>query len=175
MTFRILINCLFYTSLIILGILVSCTSVKPQKHKNNKFDDDLTKFRTNYQFTDTLNKTADINKFKDTTIVPENDINNSLDSIIRYITENYKNSKAPIYRVQVYSNKNREMAKQAKLIVYKKFLDIDVYTTYHQPNIRVRVGNFINRLDAYRIYVALKSDFNNILIVQDKIKISKIK
>jgi len=171
MSLRLLLHSVFLSFFLIVG---SCVSVKPQKYKKYKFDDDLTNFRPRYQISDTVNQAVNI-RFIDTLIIPEKHINSSLDAIFRRIAENNKDSKIPIYWVQVYSNTDREKAIQAKRDVYQNFLDIDVDITYHQPNFRVRVGSFIHRLDAHRMYVALKNGFENILIVPDEVKISKIK
>ena len=168
---RLFFHIVFLTSLIIAG---SCASVKPQKHKKYKFDDDLTNFRPSYQISDTLYQAVNI-KLIDTLIIPEKHINSSLDAVLVRISENNKDLKIPVYRVQVFSNIDREKAKQAKRDVYQKFLDVDVSIDYYSPNFRIRVGYFIHRLNAYRMYIALKDDFKNVLIVPEKVRISKIK
>jgi hypothetical protein len=42
---------------------------------------------------------------------------------------------------------------------------------YNQPTFRVKVGDFVDRLDAQRVYAGLLADFPNAMVVQDKVEI----
>lgn len=97
-------------------------------------------------------------------------INNLLDSIAYY---NKFIDKAIGYRVIVYSGINREEANKVKEKIYKRFPDIDVYTTYKQPSFKVKVGDFFTRLEAQKMYNQLRNNFPNVLVIEDEIIIHR--
>ncbi|SFC49723.1 Sporulation related domain-containing protein [Flexibacter flexilis DSM 6793] len=97
-------------------------------------------------------------------------INTLLDSIAYY---NKFIDKAMGYRVIVYSGINREDANKVKEKIYKRFPDIDVYTTYKQPSFKVKVGDFFTRLEAQKMYNQLRNNFPNVLVIEDEIIIHR--
>ena len=45
--------------------------------------------------------------------------------------------------------------------------DVSVYLTYNSPNFRVKVGDYTDRVEAYKAYIALKEVFPNALLVEE--------
>lgn len=75
------------------------------------------------------------------------------------------------YRVQIYSGTSREDANNARSRSYALFPDITPHIAYVQPNFRVKVGDFIDRLEAQRVYAALLAEFPNALVLPERIEI----
>lgn len=98
-----------------------------------------------------------------------------LDSIIQSSVEaSIKNPGMQGYRIQIYSNSDRKMANEIRTKCLQLYPDIDVYLIYQQPSFKVRVGDFRNKIEAYPVYRDLLKDFDNVLIVPDRINLPKL-
>lgn len=103
-------------------------------------------------------------------IPPKHDLADEIDSVMSII----KASRSEVkflngYTVQVYSGNNREQAKEAKNKVYELFEAYDPEITYIQPNFKVSVGKFYDRLEANRVYIDLKKEFPNAIVLPERI------
>jgi hypothetical protein len=98
-----------------------------------------------------------------------------LDSLI-YATVDANKSSPTIqgFRIQIYSNSDRKTATDIRTKALQILPESEVYLVYQQPYFRVRVGDFRNRFEAYPIYRKLLSEFDNVLIVPDKINLPKL-
>jgi hypothetical protein len=76
------------------------------------------------------------------------------------------------YRVLVYSGPDRVKAMECRKTVLKRFPKVHVYAIYHQPDWRIKVGDYDNRLEIQKMYTDLQADFPNAMIVPDQIFIS---
>ena len=57
----------------------------------------------------------------------------------------------------------------------KKFPDDMAYLIYQQPNFKIRVGDFRDRLQAQQFYLKLLPIFNTAFIVKDEINLQELK
>ena len=80
---------------------------------------------------------------------------------------------APGYRVQIYVGESRDEALQARNKSYSLFPDETPHLIPTLPSYRVRVGDFMDRLEAQKVYKTLIKEFPNALVVTDKIEIKK--
>jgi hypothetical protein len=76
------------------------------------------------------------------------------------------------FRVLVYSGADRVKAMDCRKQVLKKYPTTHVYAIYHQPDWRIKVGDYDNRLEIQKIYSELLVDFPSAMIVPDQIFIS---
>jgi len=74
------------------------------------------------------------------------------------------------YKIQIYSGK-RELAEEAFKEAIKNYAYLKPEIRYEQPNFKVKLGNFMTKLEAHQIYVQLSVEFPNALIVKDEITI----
>ncbi len=78
------------------------------------------------------------------------------------------------YRILVYSGMDRDEANRAKGNLYQLLPNADIYTVYKQPNYRVKMGDYSDRLEAYRV---LKLDvariYPNAIVIQDNVFIKR--
>ena len=56
--------------------------------------------------------------------------------------------KANGYRIQIYNGNDRNEANKIKLNFLRSFPETRAYLTYHNPQFRVRIGDFRSRRDA---------------------------
>jgi hypothetical protein len=169
---HIILFCIFLT-------LVSCTSGKSQLStdssgsKKGKFQEDLSGVRVKYDAKEDTVKAA-IKDPNAKPVVPTKHIGKALNLKMDSIAERNKKLKfAEGYRIQVYSGPNRDEAMKVRDKIYDRVTDVEVYEVFRSPVFRVRVGDFLDRLEANYVLVKLQKDFPNAMIVPDKINIVK--
>jgi hypothetical protein len=163
-------------SLIVL-ILVCMTSVYTHAQRKKKHDEpvkeykeDINSFRPHYEVVEekkevSETKTSDL-------IVPKNDINRflkeKLDSVYAY---NANICCADGYRVLIYIGNSSEEARSKRNDVYDVLPLEKSYTEYKQPSFKVKVGDYVDKLEAYYAYAKLIKIFPNAIVVPDKVNI----
>jgi hypothetical protein len=101
-------------------------------------------------------------------------INKRLDAVLDTIaTQNRRVRYAPGYRVQVYVGNERAAADNAKLQLYQQFPELSAYISYQQPTYRLKVGDFMRRMDAERYFSKLKTVFAGAQMQPDKVDVRR--
>jgi len=99
-------------------------------------------------------------------------VNRRLDEVMEVTaTQNRSVRYAPGYRIQIYTGNERQSAEAAKMLVYQNFPELNPYLSYKQPTFRLKIGDFMRKLDAERYYAQLKSLFPSAILQPDKIDI----
>ena len=163
----------------LLLVLDGCVSGKAASKSGSgsgAFKDDLSAFRPVYQAdeknTGTPPATTPTGSKPVAKAAPTGDMSRQLNTILDTIaTRNRSIRYANGYRVQIYSGTSREDANNARSRSYALFPDITPHIAYVQPNFRVRVGDFIDRLEAQRVYAGLSAEFPNSLVLAERIEI----
>ncbi len=76
------------------------------------------------------------------------------------------------YKIQLFSGRSRMEAVKIKSSFHSKFGDSEsADIVYQQPNFKIRVGNYRDRLAAHKWLAVYKVDFPSSFIVKDVIKI----
>lgn len=80
------------------------------------------------------------------------------------------------YRIQIYSGSSHKDANKAKADFLKIYETPVPYLVYKQPNYKVRVGDFRNRIEAQKLYHQLINDgnFKGVLIVPEMINLPEL-
>lgn len=73
------------------------------------------------------------------------------------------------FRVQIYSGSNRNEAQSIQGRFKGLYPDMEAYMTYHEPNYRVKVGDFRSRSEANNYMRILRSQYNNVFVFQEDI------
>lgn len=79
------------------------------------------------------------------------------------------------YRIQILAvtgTNSRSQAEGAKTTFEAQFPEIPAYMTYMEPYFRIRVGNFISRLEAFKTLTNIQWQYPNAYIIPDKIEYS---
>ena len=170
----------YYQLILIFSLLIiasACTkkgiSQKGGKNKDVQYSENLAEFRPTYKAPEEPNTpTAASTSASQSTVKPSNDVTEKVDTAMEQIAVANKNIRyAQGYRIQIYSGNNRDEANKARNQSYALFPDITPHIIYNQPTFRVKVGDFVDRLDAQRVYAGLLADFPNAIVVQDKVEI----
>ncbi|MBN8703591.1 MAG: SPOR domain-containing protein [Bacteroidetes bacterium] len=83
------------------------------------------------------------------------------------------NGKTSGFRIQIHFGSDRTVAKEKKTKFLQSYPDVATYEMYEQPNFKVRVGNFKNRLDAHKFLKQIKDNFPDAFIVEDKVEMTR--
>ncbi|GAB4031259.1 SPOR domain-containing protein [Spirosoma gilvum] len=101
-------------------------------------------------------------------------INRKLDLVLDTIaTQNRSIRYAPGYRIQVYVGNQRQEAEAAKLMVSQNFPELSPYLSYNQPTYKLKVGDFMRRLDAERYYASIRRLIASAQLQPDKVDIRR--
>jgi hypothetical protein len=97
-------------------------------------------------------------KFKKKLVFPiEHEITQQLHELLADLKLYYEMTEyIPGYTIQVYTGSNRQLAFQIKDKLAETYPNLDVEVQYKQPNFTVRIGKFLERIEAYEIYVGVK-------------------
>ena len=77
------------------------------------------------------------------------------------------------YRISVYSGNMKRDFEQAKSYLLQHSPEMEIYESYSQPTYKIKVGDFISRLDAERYFSQLIGRFPTSKIMVDKISLQK--
>lgn len=98
-----------------------------------------------------------------------------LDNLMeKHIRISKKNDGITGWRIQLYYGLSESDALQAKADFLKKYPDLWSDVPYSAPNFRTVVGNYPNKIDAYRFYKELVKDFKSCFLIKQKIKLSEL-
>lgn len=183
----------------LLGLLImtGCASSRPVASSRsvtdyNSYNEDLSLVRPTY--TPTSVNVAATNKSttlppaaKNPTTAPRKNesrkpsvvaeamhVNRQLDLVLDTIaTQNRSVRYAPGYRVQVYVGNQRQEADAAKLLIYQNFPELSPYLSYNQPTYKLKVGDFMRRMDAERYYTSIRRLISSAQLQPDKVDIRR--
>lgn len=159
-----------FTTLLIFA--AACTkNAIPASEK--KYEEEMSSFRPRYEY---KNEAVASTEVKDNTAVkintPVSDNTKPLDEKLALISEKNKTIKyTQGYRILLYSGNEKDIAERARATVLEVYPDSRPEVKYIQPNFKVKVGEFYDRIEAQLMLIRLKEFFPSALVVQEKINI----
>ncbi|REE05858.1 hypothetical protein [Marinoscillum furvescens] len=104
--------------------------------------------------------------------VPAGHLRAELDSVSQIIAEqNRRQRYVDGHTIQIYTGSDREQAQMALDTVQVYFPELDASMQYHQPNYKVKVGQYVSRLRAHEVFEAIKVYFPLALMLPERIRI----
>ena len=101
-------------------------------------------------------------------------VNKRLDAILDTIAMHNKSIKFTNgFRIQIYVGSDRKSADDAKIYTYQKYPEIFPYLSFQQPIYKVKIGDFLNRMDAERYFSDIKDLYPSAMILPDRVEIKK--
>ena len=158
-------------SAFIFFILILSISCAAQKNNSKAYyHEDLYSLRPKIEdVPDTVKLNEDRKKGA---VIPTRNVNEKVDLILDSINRfNVTRKFIDGYTIQIYSGQNREEAMNVKKKVITDASDLTAELEYNQPKFRVRVGNYLSRLEAQKDLVRLKRPFPNAILVPEKIMV----
>ena len=94
--------------------------------------------------------------------------NEKIDLLIEDYIENRKYNG---YRIQIFSSSNNRLdAVKAKSEFLREFPEIKSYLVYQAPNYKVRVGDFLDRLEANKQLILIQETFPNAFLIKGEVE-----
>jgi hypothetical protein len=176
-------------------IMMGCASSRPTVSNRssvdyNSYDEDLSAVRPVYNMPSS-GKVSNVkrpNSTPSTTTSPSRKpeaprvvapaevlyVNKRLDVVMDTIALKNKAVRyAPGFRIQVYVGNQRQEVDAAKLLIYQNFPELNPYLTYNQPTYRLKVGDFMHRIDAERYYASIRQLLPAAQLQPDKIEVRR--
>lgn len=101
-------------------------------------------------------------------------INKRLDLLLETMADRNRSIRyAPGYRIQVYVGNERQQAEATKLLIYQNFPELNPYLAYKQPTYRLKVGDFMRRMDAERYHSQIRQWIASAVLQPDKVDIRR--
>lgn len=101
-------------------------------------------------------------------------VNKRLDAVLDTLAQQNRRVRyAPGYRVQIYVGNERATADALKLQLYQQFPELSAYISYQQPTYRLKVGDFMRKMDAERYFGKLRQAFANAQMQPDKVDVRR--
>ncbi|NME71508.1 hypothetical protein [Flammeovirga aprica] len=104
---------------------------------------------------------------------PEGDVNVEVDTILTHLSARDLGG-IQVYRILVYSDRDRDKAEEVVGYLKNEFGNYEVDMTFEQPNYKVRVGYYFDRLTAHGVYTSLKKKFRAAFLVKEKMHVDKV-
>lgn len=79
----------------------------------------------------------------------------------------------PGYRIQIYYGTDRNKANEIRTEFIRDHIETEAYMVYHQPNFKVRIGDFKTRLEAQKAMQLFSAFYPGSFIVKDEIPLPK--
>jgi len=148
--------------LLMLGLLTTTRAYGIPRGKFHKrgYTEDLSSYRTKFT---SLAPKADPKPIQQcrakasTSIIPTHDITQRLQHLLADLKAYYAMvDSIQGYTIQVYAGGSRELAFKARNKLYTHWPTFKAKVHYKQPNFTVQIGRFLDRLEAYELYAAIK-------------------
>lgn len=160
----------FFLYLFISGLAGCSSSSSVSKSTKKDYSEDLSSYRVDYNGTEKEKKA--MSPENASAVKPTHHITSKLDNTLEQIAYNNKEYNTTSgYTILVYSGSSREAAANAKDMVYKILPDSRPQIQYIQPYYKVKVGKFLERLEAQKSYSDLREEFPDAMIIPEKIEI----
>ena len=111
---------------------------------------------------------------KPTALTEAMHVNRRLDLVLDTLaTQNRSIRYAPGFRIQVYVGTQRQQVDDARTLITQNFPDLNPYLSYNQPTYKLKVGDFMRRIDAERYYTSIKQLIPSAQLQPDKVDIRR--
>lgn len=141
----------------------------------SNYEESLSGVRPKIDFQESVKKETE-EDFDTKAYVPEElkSENLKIDGVLSEISRhNSSISELPGYRLQVYSGNSRGGFEQAKSYILQHFPELEIYESYSQPTYRIKVGDFLKKMDAERYYASIVSRFSSAKVVMDNVDVQR--
>jgi hypothetical protein len=103
-----------------------------------------------------------------------NDFAGADELVEQHIYFNKEHSQIPGWRIQIYSSASMNDAKNEKAKLLRSTSDLHATIVFEAPNYKVRVGDYLNRFDAYRDLQEILFEYPDAFICKDLINTRNI-
>lgn len=155
------------------GLSYGCkTSTSTTRGTTDAYREDLSVLRPDLKVINADTSEVDSSKAMSATEPIRGHIKYELDSVNRIIIAQNKVRKyVDGFTIQVYTGSDRDKAYAAVGKVKELNPDLNPTIGYYQPSYKVKVGQYISKLEAHQIYESLRSEFPLALLIPERIPV----
>lgn len=166
-----MIKQLTYCLVVSLVIFGCKTSSVTSSSDTEKYKEDLSKLRPEYEKPEVLLDSSTTEKVEDySKITPSHDVTKKLNAVLDSIDVLRKEVRfIDGFTIQVYSGTNSEEARLSRGKVYSILPESNPILKFDEPNFKVKVGKYYSRIEARKSYAQLKKKFPNAIIIPERI------
>ena len=107
-------------------------------------------------------------------VVPNNHVNRRVLALLDTVANANKGIKyAQGYRILAYTGTERKMAMDIRKAIIDRVPEERDYLQYRQPTFRLKVGDYLSRVEAQQVLARIKDISPNALIIPDQININR--
>jgi SPOR domain len=160
------------------GNTSTTTNQSPSKKNDKVYEEDLAQYRPKFKAANEVevqpSDSQPVQSSKPTISDSPLHVNKRLDAILDTIAMRNKAVKFTNgFRIQIYVGNDRKAADDAKIYTYQKYPEIFPYLSFQQPIYKVKIGDFLNRMDAERYFSDIKDTYPSAMILPDRVEIKK--
>jgi len=166
-----------YSMFLTYLFLTGCSSQKgvtPATH--GSYSEDLSVVRPKIEVAASTENTpaTDNNARRQTAYVePTINVNKQVDEVLDSINRiNLAQRYIDGFTIQIYSGGKREEALNIKRQISSSMPGVDSEVQYVQPNFRVKVGKYNERVEAQKDYMKVRQYFPNAIVIPERISIN---
>ncbi len=158
--------------LLIVLLIIAFASCVPAKSSKSpslpaSYSEDLSSLRMKPQ--SVAEKEEVMQTTKSPFVTPTSDVTRDVNIVLDSLTAKNRNRGfLEGYSIQVYSGGSRTLATETRSKIMEANEDINPEITYEQPNYKVKIGFYAERVEALQIYQLLKPDYPSTLIVPER-------
>ncbi|QJD77848.1 SPOR domain-containing protein [Spirosoma rhododendri] len=109
-----------------------------------------------------------------TPAAPTLNVNRQLDAVLDTLAvQNRSIRYAPGFRIQVYVGTQRQEVDATKALIAQNFPELNPYLSYNQPTYKLKIGDFMRRIDAERYYASIKQLIRSAQLQGDKVDVRR--
>lgn len=164
----------FFLYSVVAGFF-GCTTSTSMSGSDNKsaYQEDLSVHRIDYEAVIAENEPKPV-----VTEIPVDgkiqtnlEITQEINEKLATIAEDNKDKQISGFTIQVYTGNSRDAATQTKDMVYRLIPESRPQIQYLQPNYKVKVGKFLDRIEAQKAYQTLKAEIPSAMIIPERFTI----
>jgi hypothetical protein len=147
------------------------TSSTSKPTQGSGYSEDLSVWRPKVEASTSVTSPTQTDGRKETPYVePKFNINKQVDVVLDSIDRLNQNRRfIEGFTIQIYSGLKREDALNAKKTLATSLPELESEVQYAQPNFRVKVGKYYDRINAQKDFVLVKRLFPSAIVIPDKI------
>lgn len=104
---------------------------------------------------------------------PKNDNVRIQEALTKIVAYNASITEMQGYRLQIFSGNSRGDFESTKSYILQYFPELEIYESYSQPTYKIKVGDFLKKMDAERYYGSIVNRFSSAKIIMDNIDVQK--
>ncbi|MBX2964705.1 MAG: hypothetical protein KF845_01075 [Cyclobacteriaceae bacterium] len=163
-----------------LALLIAFEGCKPVQKttsstQGGRYHEDLSALRPTKEEPVTIDTVTENGSTRNPNVYvePKFTVNKQVDTVLDSIDRLNLNRRAVDgFTIQIYYGTKREDALNTKKDATIRIPEMEAEVQYLQPNFRVKVGRYFNRLQAQKDYETIKQAFPNAILIPDKISLN---